>query len=606
VIANVNQTHAQSAEVPRSKLEAAFIRLLERERLGLWLALCAIALSSSCLFIGFYLDDIVGRYIYSDLPGARELFRQYMGGYGLATGVPADNHWQVEAGYAPWWIYDHLRLRMFRPLGMLTHALDAHAWPNSAALMHAQSLFWLALLVLAAARMYRGVLGPRAGGLAAVLFAFDHTHGFEVGYNCNRYALLAAFFGVLSLDQHLRWRMHGERRGALAGPLLYVLALLSGESSISVAGYLLAYAALVEQGSLLQRARTLWPYLAITLAWRLSYNLAGFGANGSGPYVDPVREPVHYLLLLLERGPILLLGQFFAPPAEVHTVLAAQHARTMLIAAVVLLFGLALLLSPLLRRNRLARFWAAGLLFSLVPAACTYPHNRQLLFTSLGALALLAQLWHLFAIELHGSVLSRGLFLSSKLGAVVLAGHLIVSPLVLPLMTCGITFFSPLQRAEASVGDEIAGRDVVFLTAPDYLAVKMVQLTRRVEHRPLARRWRALSFGPQDVVVSRKDDRTLELQYQGGILSTHFMELYRDRRLRMSVGDRIDLQGLAIEVLAVTADGRAERARFAFERPLEAPSLLFYAWRDGAFVRLAPPAVGASMTLPAASLPWSL
>ena len=32
------------------------------------------------------------------------------GGYGLAIGDPAENHWQMEAGWAPWWHYETLRI----------------------------------------------------------------------------------------------------------------------------------------------------------------------------------------------------------------------------------------------------------------------------------------------------------------------------------------------------------------------------------------------------------------------------------------------------------------------------------------------------------------
>src|SRR4051812_14687628 len=80
----------QPASRGSSAFERAFVRFLERPRLGAWLALAAFILSSSSLFLGFHLDDHVGRYIYSSLPGAKRLFDLYAGGYGLANGVPAD------------------------------------------------------------------------------------------------------------------------------------------------------------------------------------------------------------------------------------------------------------------------------------------------------------------------------------------------------------------------------------------------------------------------------------------------------------------------------------------------------------------------------------
>jgi hypothetical protein len=48
---------------PRSRIENAFIRLLERPRLALGLGLVAVVLSAPSLFLGFYLDDYVARYL---------------------------------------------------------------------------------------------------------------------------------------------------------------------------------------------------------------------------------------------------------------------------------------------------------------------------------------------------------------------------------------------------------------------------------------------------------------------------------------------------------------------------------------------------------------
>ena len=597
---------APSADVA-SRLEAAFVRLLARPRLALGLAVLAVALSAPSLFIGFHLDDFVARYIYSDLVDADKLYRAYAGGYGIATGDRSLNHWQVEAGYAPWWMYEDLFVALFRPIPQALHMLDVRLWPDNAVVQHAHNLVWLALLVVATTRMYRGALGPVIGGMAALLFAVDHTHGFIVGYICNRHSLVTAILGVLCLDQHIRYRSMGDQRARVFAPLLYAIALASGESTIAMAGYLFAYALFVEKGSLLRRLRTFAPYFAITLLWRVFYNLAGYGARGSGLYIDPVREPVSYLLAFLERGPILMLGQFLVPPAETYVLVDAGLSRAMLIGAVVLVVALAATLAPLIARHRMARFWALGMLFSLVPATSTYPHNRQLLFTSFGAMALLAELWHLHAFELKNTVRSLAVRASGVFGAMLLFGHLIISPVALPLTSCSIAFAAPLERAAMEdVGSEASGKDAVFVTAPDYFAVRLVQLHKRIEQQPLPRRFRALSFGPQPVTVRRSDDRTLIVDYEGGILGTPFMELFRDRRLRMSPGDRVTLAGLEIEVLRVTDDGRASSAQFRFDAPLEAPSFVFYYWANDGFMRFYPPPVGDSAVLPAATLRWAL
>jgi hypothetical protein len=84
------------------------------------------------------------------------------------------------------------------------------------------------------------------------------------------------------------------------------------------------------------------------------------------------------------------------------------------------------------------------------------------------------------------------------------------------------------------------------------------------------------------------------------------MELYRDRRIPMQVGERVELEGLAIEVLELTRDGRARRVRFSFDAPLEAPKFAFYYWANGHFEPLRVPALGAQRALPPAALELGL
>jgi len=470
--------------------------------------------------------------------------------------------------------------------------------------MHGHNLVWLALLVLAATRMYRRAMGAMVGGLAGLLFAVDHTHGFATGLITNRHTLITSVFGVLALDQYLRSRLEGYKLGAILGPIFYVLALLSSEAAIAFAGYAFAFALAAERGPLLRRALGFAPYLVITVVWRALYNAAGYGASGSGLYIDPVRAPADFFRAFLERGPILLLGQYLAPPAEAYVLVSPFAAKATLIGAVIFALAFAAALVPLLAKNRIARFWAIGMVCALIPAGSTFSHNRQLMFASFGALALIAHFWQRHAIELHNTRVPLGTKLSGLLGAMLLGAHMFLSPLALPVSVCSAALTSPLQNGITAVGDEIAGRQAVFITAPDYFSVKLIQLARRVEKRPLPKHWRVLSFGPQTVVVRRRDERTLILDYQGGILGTPFLELYRDRRLAMAVGDRVELEGVVIEVLAVTTDRRVSQAKFSFDEPLDSDAFRFYYWTDETFKPFIVPAIGASQEVPGAEMAW--
>jgi hypothetical protein len=169
-----------------------------------------------------------------------------------------------------------------------------------------------------------------------------------------------------------------------------------------------------------------------------------------------------------------------------------------------------------------------------------------------------------------------------------------------------LAFSSPLHRAIDDVKDDVGGRDAVFVTAPEYFAVRLVQLSRRVEGQPLPRRWRALSFGPETVVVHRLDETTLRLDYEGGILTDPLLGLYRDGRLPMAPGERVVLDGLTVEVRSVTTDGRVDRADFRFDQNVDGDGFRFFYWKDGGFAPFEPPPVGGSSTLPRAELKWGL
>jgi len=116
-------------------------------------------------------------------------------------------------GTMPWWGSLELHHAFFRYMTTLTMMLDYRLWPNSPALMHLHSLFWLAAVVLAAALLYREVLGTTwIAGLASLMYALDGAHAVPAGYLADRDALIACCFGFLSLLFFVRWRKIGRSR----------------------------------------------------------------------------------------------------------------------------------------------------------------------------------------------------------------------------------------------------------------------------------------------------------------------------------------------------------------------------------------------------------
>jgi hypothetical protein len=299
-------------------LAARFLAALLHPRLALRLALVAFALALPSAAIGFHLDDHVHRYMLSSRPGGAELLRVYESPFGIANGERADNLWQMERGYAPWWTHPDLLVSLWRPVSELSHRLDAALFPDSAPLQHLLSLALFALLVGAVTHLYRALLGvTTVAGLAALMYALDHAHGFAVGWIANRNAVITAAFGAAALWSYVRARATG---GGLATTLpsaaLLALALLSGESSVAVVAYVLGHAAFVDRATLRSRALAVAPHLVVLVAWRLAYVAMGRGARHSGLYLDPLGEPLAFAQAALERIPVLALGQLALPPAE--------------------------------------------------------------------------------------------------------------------------------------------------------------------------------------------------------------------------------------------------------------------------------------------------
>ena len=107
----------------------------------------------------------------------------------------------MDIGAFPWWTDPTLKAEFLQAMTVLTHRLDYALWPDSPALMHAQSLFWLGTAVAAAAVFYRRMLGATwVAAVAALLFAVDDARATTVGFIANRNVFIAATFGFMALD----------------------------------------------------------------------------------------------------------------------------------------------------------------------------------------------------------------------------------------------------------------------------------------------------------------------------------------------------------------------------------------------------------------------
>jgi hypothetical protein len=107
-----------------------------------------------------------------------------------------------------------------------------------------------------------------------------------------------------------------------------------------------------------------------------------------------------------------------------------------------------------------------------------------------------------------------------------------------------------------------------------------------------------LYAGQDDVTVSRVDRVTLEVKSQRGWLSRFTDRIFRGEP--QHAGDTVRLEAMNAEVESVTADGRADVARFGFGRDLDDASIVLLSWGPNGFETVKPPPPGASLELPRA------
>lgn len=573
-------------------------RLLSSRRMLLWAALLGVVLTAPSLFSGLQTED----HVFRAVALAHPLSLSHLNLWGPALPpTPAarlhDYFSQRDLGMLPWITDKSFQVSFWRPLGSLTHQLDFHLWPDSPVLMHAQNLLWYALLVAAVALLFRRFASPSwVAGLAAVVFAVDDAHGQAVGWIANRSALVAALLAVLALYFQDRHRRDGYSPGAVLAALCLGAGLCASELALCGVGYLLAHALVVDRDKPLRRLRAALPWMIAVALWAILYRALGHGVQGSGLYVDPLGEPAAFLAAAPARLLVLLLAQFGAPPSDVWNSLPYGTPAWGVVPALLVLGLIAWLLGPWLRRDRTARFWALGLVFSLVPVCGTFPEDRLLLLGSVGGSALIARVVALLA----GEPLEAARRGTRVLAGAWLALSLVVAPLLLPLRS--LTMWRYQKRLETARESAFSlvrppARQLVLLDAPDYYFSTMMLLTRMATPDPIPTHTLCLAGTLHGVHIRRVDPNALEVRPVGGFLSRPFDRLYRGRTAPMHKGQAFYAGGAFITITEVDEHGAPRAALFRFDWSVDNPHLVFAGWKSGRYVRVRLPRVGRSMVL---------
>ena len=585
------------------------------------LVVLGLLLAAPCLLNGLQVDDYVVRAaVLGSQPwglqgeGLRDTHR-------FLDGDPDHARAAVERGLYPWWSDPSCQFHFWRPITAWTYVVDFRLWPDNPMLMHLHSLLWFGALLAVAAVFYRRLMGARlpvaTAVLAALLFTVDDAHARSVGWLADRGTLLGAFFGILALTAYDRWRREAWLPGAWLAPIALAVALFSKETAIATAAYLLAYAVLMDRSSWRRRLTALLPCLGVVVTWYTIYRLQGFGTSNSGTYLEPGTEPLEFLVAVLQRAPILFVGQWAFPDSIVSIAMSRSLLSIYWLAAVVFAVLVGLLLAPLVARDALARFFAAGMLLSLVPACGAFCDDRQLMFVGIGAMGLLAQWLAGRRGEVPWLPSTRSWRrLASGVAGLFIFAHLVLAPLLLALEVRTMEIFvKRVDRMIATLPDDREDRTVVSVTSDSWLVDFWMLQSAHGQNEDLPENFLSLASGSRQVELTRLDAATLVVRPDVGYLPpagtraaprsdlsfTHVFQSY-DHLVRrvdrpMQIGETVELPAATVEITRMTDDNRAAEATFRFRVPLEDDSLCWVRQFRGGYRRFVPPVVGESVKI---------
>lgn len=505
----------------------------------------------------------------------------------------------MEQGVLPWWSNSAMQLAFWRPLSALTHWLDYQLWPHTPWLMHAHSLIWFGLLLWSVGKVYSeftnvytqysnrqidewalGQIGKwvtaRGTLLALWLYALDDSHGFAIGWLANRNILIATFFGMLALRSYHQWRWQGRWFEGWLTPLWLLLGLLSAEGALAIVGYLVAYTLHLEPYTPSKMGQRRWlallPAFLVILFWQFIYRWLGYGVYGTA-YADPSYAPLYFMWVLVERIPILLMGQFIWPWPEVYNLMAGWTAGLFWCLAVLVCLGLGWSLLPLWQANPLARFWITGMLLALLPACVIFPANRLLFFVGFGAMGIVA-------LIIQGADI-RPNRLKKTVQSTLIILHLISAPCLLPLMAYSPALLGNLQRLATDISIK-SSQTLVILNAPSSYHAAFIPYLRQQMGLPVPQRVRVLATTPYSVQVQQVDNHTVLVEPHGGYL-LGIEGLFQDPTQSFYPQQSIYLSDLRITIITVTTTGRPSAVQFRFQTPLADEQLVWVYWHKGQY-----------------------
>ncbi len=554
--------------------------LLASANLLWWIIGLAILLGLPTLGVGLIGDDLPQQaFLRSYHAGNRE--GPWWNMFALVGGPRQHTIGMRTSGRFPWWVDPDLKIVFFRPVTVATHHLDHWLWPGSVWLMHLHSVLWHALACgLAWALARRLCSSPEAAGLAALVYVVSFSHMMPVAWLAHRNGLVSSAFALASLLAHDHWRRDHKKAAAVAAPALLGLSLFAAEAGVVTLAFSFAYALLLDKGPLGRRALSLVPTVLVIVAWRIVYDAMECGAIGSGAYLDPVGDPMGFLVNLPRRY-LWLLGVCVSPPLMVGFPVLLWWVLTFAV-------GLALLAFLVLVPSRPARFGTLAALLGCIPLTASLPGDRLLILASFGMAISFAEVLTTWgAPDRHPNIPRMAA------AALVALVHLVLPPIAVTMVDSGLDQMDPSEGAAQVYGADLPNeglerKALVIVHAPNHPSAQYLPAIRSLRGLAVPNFTWLLHDGPQLPEVRRLDGQTLELRAPQGWPSTPYSAYWRSpSHTPFHVGDTVKTIDFVATVKAVE-HGKATVVEFRFRARLEHSTFVWATWSGSDFEPIDP------------------
>jgi hypothetical protein len=521
--------------------------------------------------------------------------------YTIADGNPKHMAIMKNTGAFPWFFSPNFKMAFLRPLSSLLLAMDHALFGLKPLGYRLHSLIWFWLLLAGFWFLLRQILPNRLGTLALVVFAISGIHGI-LCWIATRHIVVAAALGLFGLVCHIRWRENRWQPGRFLSIAGFSLSLMAGEAAIGIFAYLLAYEVFRAAGDWRVRIRAALPVTITILIYFIFYRLLNLGAGNGSEYINPLQEPITFLIQLPGRFIFLIGSMLMGGNADLWVL--RPHLREGMIAAGVIVVFIFILVFQTIWKNVSAPerknvgWLLAGSMASVLPFSGTPIGSRCLVVPFMGGAVIIA-----FIIQKWWTMLRRKPGLLSRLGSGACAFlaliHLFMAPvqrLASPLLLKRMMFerLATAMNTAEFAREPLASRTVIILTAPDLVIGLHSYFYRALYRLPMPAAWRVLSWAPYTHRFQRSAMDTLIMELPEGEIHAPFFKM----------DDVVVLNGMRVTVLVMNKNGPT-RVEFRFDRPLDDPLFCFMAWKNGRLRQVKLPLVGEALTLTAETFnPW--